>query len=85
MAAPTDVGMLTNSRPPIIRGVALKLDTYGGSPSRQRFGSSLFSSSKMSFEPAHHSPPPGTVLLRNASADFHRQAIRSLPKLLALI
>src|SRR5262249_16475330 len=48
--------------------------TDGACPSRQRFGFSLFNWSKMTFELPHTSPPPGMVLLRNPSTDFHRQA-----------
>src|SRR5713226_8919504 len=66
-------------------GVALKLLMYGGCPSRQRFGSSLLSWSKIKRELAQTSPRPGIVRLTNPSADCQRQAIASLLKLVASI
>src|ERR1700681_2355293 len=66
-------------------GVALKLLMYGGCPSRQRFGSSLFSWSKIRRELAQTSPRPGIVRLMNPSADCQRQTTASLLKLVASI
>ena len=84
-AAPTDEGVLTYSVPPTISGVALKFCTNGGWLSRHRFGSMRISSSKISFESADHSVPSGSVMLRNASGDFARQAIFSDAKFAAVI
>ncbi len=66
-------------------GVDLKFRMYGGSESRQRFGSSPSRSSKMCLELAHHSPPPGMVMLRKPSTDFQRQAILNFEKFSAEI
>ncbi|HSF16321.1 MAG TPA: hypothetical protein VLK65_12300 [Vicinamibacteria bacterium] len=58
----------------------LEVPDVGGSSSRQRFGSSPWRSSKMCFALAHHSPPPGRLMLRKPSADFQRQAMVSFSK-----
>src|SRR5437762_12091517 len=84
MAAPTEVGMLMNSRPRTISGVALKLPRIGGCWSRQSLGFSLFSDSKITRELAQTSPRPGMVRLRKASADFHRHASFMAAKLSAV-
>ena len=68
-AAPTDVGVLRNSTPPTISGVALKLASTGGAPSRHRFGSWRLSSANTSCAAPVHSPPPGRVTLSRASGD----------------